>query len=788
MKRFRGILILSIFLFFTGSVFSVSDPLSWLKDYNVVWTTPGEKAIHSMPIGGGNIALNVWTTENDLLFYIGSPDSWVDGSVPGKVANVKLCRVRLNITPNPFSGKFRQELDLATNSVRIIGEAEDGTSIRLQIWVDVFQPVVHIEGDASGSMHVTAQVETWRGDARFEDNSVLWSFRNEGPSIARSESISKQGIQAISSSVPDPIENLTFGGRMRGTGMIAAEQVSGDHEGREFRGWQLKSEQPIRKLDIQLSLRIEQDPTIESWEKAVADLEGKTLKRSKLDLDKTRDWWTSFWNRSYIVINPEADKENPAWQAGRNYQLFRAMLAANTSGRFPNLFNGAAFIAETNPDSRQWGHAGFTSQNQRLSYWPLLKTGDMDVMQVAFDFYASRLNLERAWAKHFWNVDGAVFPECPDVFGMPVRMARKDGTSSPEVLRHHWTSGMEFALMMLEAGNYTDQDYQKYIPYADAIIRFYDSYYRKHYKDSTGSELDEKGQLVIYPANALEIYPEAKNPACALSGLIALSDELIALPNDKINKEDREFYKDFRTRLPEIPVRMISKGIPPDRGYLPFYPVISPAEQWSMERWDNNMELPQLYSVFPFRLYGVGRPDLELARNTWQYGYNDEMRQKSYFGWFQGGIFTACLGLTEEAREYLLAKLLHPHWPDPSGKEMALKRSEISIWPLHWMNPEWELPRYPAFYDTRDFNARPDLDHGSSGMIQLQEMLMQTVDDQILLLPAWPRDWDVDFKLHAPSNTVVEAGVRDGKIVNLKVTPDSRRKDVKVLNGFEMTE
>jgi hypothetical protein len=46
-------------------------------------------------------------------------------------------------------------------------------------------------------------------------------------------------------------------------------------------------------------------------------------------------------------------------------------------------------------------------------------------------------------------------------------------------------------------------------------------------------------------------------------------------------------------------------------------------------------------------------------------------------------------------------------------------------------------------------------------MIGLQEMVMQTVDDAILLVPAWPREWDVDFRLHAPNRTIVEA-VRGG--------------------------
>ena len=37
-------------------------------------------------------------------------------------------------------------------------------------------------------------------------------------------------------------------------------------------------------------------------------------------------------------------------------------------------------------------------------------------------------------------------------------------------------------------------------------------------------------------------------------------------------------------------------------------------------------------------------------------------------------------------------------------------------------------------------------------------MLLQHTDaGEILLFPAWPADWEVAFKLHAPQNTVVSA-------------------------------
>jgi hypothetical protein len=66
-------------------------------------------------------------------------------------------------------------------------------------------------------------------------------------------------------------------------------------------------------------------------------------------------------------------------------------------------------------------------------------------------------------------------------------------------------------------------------------------------------------------------------------------------------------------------------------------------------------------------------------------------------------------------------------------------------------------------------------------MVGLQEMLMAADpygDGRIFLLTGWPKEWDADFKLHAPQQTVIEASVRNGKVVSLKVNPESREKDI----------
>jgi hypothetical protein len=58
---------------------------------------------------------------------------------------------------------------------------------------------------------------------------------------------------------------------------------------------------------------------------------------------------------------------------------------------------------------------------------------------------------------------------------------------------------------------------------------------------------------------------------------------------------------------------------------------------------------------------------------------------------------------------------------------------------------------------------------------------MQVDDKRIFLFPAWDKNRDVHFKLHAPYNTTVEAELKNGRLVNLIVLPEERKNDVQVL-------
>ena len=93
--------------------------------------------------------------------------------------------------------------------------------------------------------------------------------------------------------------------------------------------------------------------------------------------------------------------------------------------------------------------------------------------------------------------------------------------------------------------------------------------------------------------------------------------------------------------------------------------------------------------------------------------------------------------------------------------------------------------RFPTFWGP-GFDWTPQMDTGGTGMIALQEMLMQTYGNgsrTIRMLPAWPEEWAADFKLRAPFNTTVKGRVEGGKLTKLNVDPASRRSDVVIGKG-----
>ena len=57
-------------------------------------------------------------------------------------------------------------------------------------------------------------------------------------------------------------------------------------------------------------------------------------------------------------------------------------------------------------------------------------------------------------------------------------------------------------------------------------------------------------------------------------------------------------------------------------------------------------------------------------------------------------------------------------------------------------------------------------------------MILQDVDEKMVLMPAWPKEWNCDFKLYAKQNTIIQGEIVNGTIQDLEVFPKERKKDL----------
>lgn len=725
-----------------------ADPLATC---NVVWTTPSKDHNGSMPIGNGDIGMNVWGEQDgDLLLLLSKTDAWSENH-----RLLKLGRVRVKLSPNPFidGAPFTQTLHLRQGEIEL-SAGEGAEEVRIRIWVDANRPVIRIEADSESPFDVKAQLEVWRNAQRelegeeivsayglhgtpspvyvYPDtiltaqDRISWFHRNEN-SIWE-DNLKYLGMASWISQSTDPLLHRTFGGCIQCSGLVNESPAI------------LTSQAPRNHFVLSIHPLCAQVETVDAWlvklDKAIADNDSHEL---DLDRELHQAWWNEFWNRSWIRVTGFADAETLT----RAYTLQRWISACAGRGAYPIKFNGSLFTVEGggfDADYRQWG-GPYWWQNTRLLYWPMLASGDVDMMLPLFRMYRDMLPLAEHRTQTWFGHKGGFVVETMYFWGthnnsnygwerdenMPV------GEVANPYVHRYYTSSPELMAMMLDFYDYTgDEKFLRelLLPTCDSLLTFWNEHY----------SLDETGLMEMYPAQSLETLHDAKNPAPDIAGLRWVLSKLLDLPEGMVGAQRQTSWMDLLKKVPPLPMAEED-----GKKHL-----LAAKEVFS-ERV--NFENPELYAVFPFRFYGVGKPGLDIGRRTF-----DRREQQGHSGWFQDDTQAAFLGLAETAGAYIVGRAKNKHAES----------------------------RFPAFWGP-NFDWVPDQDHGGNLLMGLQAMILQADDGKIRLLPAWPKKWDLDFKLHAPHNTTVEGRVRNSKVIDVKVTPESRAQDVIIMTTRQNT-
>lgn len=769
--------------------------MGYPDEYNVVWTSPSPaNTINgSMPLGNGDIALNVWVeADGDLILLLAKSDAWDENAIL-----CKLGRLRMRFTPNPFRHgyPFLQSLILSRGEIEIVA-GHPNSAVTIHIRVDANAPVIHI--DSAGQQAYTQEIilETWRDAERVvstemsdlfncmdgpdpypttiypdvivpdQANQIVWYHHNRPLDIdGFVVNMTLQGLDGVLPQTPHPLLGRTFGAAITGAGLVTTTSHS------------LQSAQPTHRQSVAVYPLTLHPSTPDDW---LTTLHANITTLAAVDQEDAYQahlaWWQQFWERSWIQVTEDAPVEYrpdaevaTAFEVAQAYQLCRFMNACAGRGAQPIKFNGSLFTVGTpdNPDYRRWGGPGFWHQNERLVYWPMLAAGDYDLLAPWFRMYRDILPLMTYRTQHYFAHAGAFFGESITFWGTEASAhygwtpfaERESPLCACPYITYHWQSGLEQLLMMYDYFQHTgDAEFahQTLLPHADAVTLFYDLHY-----------LRQNGVIHFTPAQSLETWQSAVNPLPEIAGLHALLPKLLALPDTLLTAPLRERWQRMQNELPPLPSGSVREHVATVRAaayacvssytYSRWDALLSeldpgddptmllPAEQYAAEE---NFENPELYAIFPYRLFGIGKDALEMARRTFAYRLHTGASC-----WSQDDIQMAYLGLAKDAREHLVRRA---------------SRAESSE------------SRFPAFFNPH-YDWNPDVDHSGVLQLALQAMLLQCDDQRILLLPAWPEQWNAKFRLHAPFGTIVEGTVSNGELQELIVTPEHRRKDVELI-------
>ncbi len=730
--------------------------------YQLVWDSPSEDCHGSMPLGNGEVAVNIWMEPSGALrMYIARTDAWDEY---GRLVKVGGLRIQVANSVNATQHLFRQTLQLRSGMLTIrYGLPKE--RVRWDVWVDAHRPLICVEIQTAQPTEAKAMLDLWRTQpaalpkAEVSDifprepekmiiqpdtvlteltDSIGWYHHNHisvGPALCARI----QGIEDFPRQ--DPLLHRTFGA------IVTSSRPNRlDHR--------TLSSGEGTKHSFEIYVETLHPSTPDEWLRKVQE-ELQKARAISLDIRRAEHerWWGGFWNRSWIHIrSSKFANENTILQAAplhlgveeddgfvlaRAYQLQRYLNACAGRGRYPIKFNGSLFTVPWEgepggPDYRRWG-PGYWWQNTRLPYHTMCTAGDFDLMHALFRMYAQELfPLFQFRTRRYFNHGGIYIPECiyfwgdvfTETYGWRPASEREDKLQESRWHKWEWVAGPELTWLMLDYFEHSEDEafFRECLwPVAREVMSFFEQYYK----------VGPEGKLVFWPAQALETWWECVDPMPEVAGLHAVVGRLLRLPDNLLSAEERTWLYNFREKLPQLPLRKTEDG----------RIMLAPAREFKIKQ---NIENPELYAVFPFRLIALGKPNLE-----WGLLALEHRLDRGPIGWRQDDVFLAYLGLPHETRQYLVQRA----------------RSK---------NP---AERFPAFWGP-NYDWVPDQCHGSVLMKALQAMLLQSDGPEIYLLPAWPADWDVEFKLHAPYNTMVMGKVAAGELIRVEVHPESRRDNI----------
>ena len=685
-----------------------------------------DDAMKSLPLGNGDVGANVWLTPDGLVhILISKTDAWSE-----LYRLLKVAHVVLSINPCPFREGAHFDLNIADGVLDIFSENN-----KLRIYVDAYAPCLRLALNTEGPTDARISFVNYRntpidpqndssnyysrgGQCNIvESADVITATKNGGVAqIHRNSqscyefSLKLQHMDAYIGKEKDPLLGLAFGACIYSPNMVCAQDC--------LLG--------MAKTQMNASIFVENrfTDTVEELKDSFDALYERYGNESAEGYTAHTESWRSFWENAYIFATGDEDAE----RITKAFLYQRYITRCSDRGNAPIKFNGSLFTADQmdgypgNYDARSWG-APYWFQNTRIIYWYLLYIGDYNSMLPFFDMYLNMMPVAKARCENYFGHSGMLIPETVSHFGLysnnnygfedenGVRRgafgkALRRGEACNSYTRYHYNGMLELSYMMLKYLELSEDTSRKerMLAFIEQALLFFDRHFERF-----------NGKMVMNPVSALETWQMCVNDAPNIAGFRAVCEKLNAMSD--ISQALRSLVDDILPAIPELPIENSENGIV----FAPCEIKIFPKAQ--------NVENPELYSIFPYELYGLGKDGLDIARRSY-----DQRTYRHDGGWSQDPVDAALLGLESEVMTHLIRQ-----------SSMTDKRA-----------------LFPAFWGP-NFDETPDQDHGGITSLCLMLSLLQSNGDEYVTFPSWPKKWDVQFRLPLKRGVYVCGLQTDGK-------------------------
>lgn len=721
----------------------VLDPETVVSRNDVLYVTPSVEPWEAMPVGGGDLSAMVRSDGEALDLHLTKSDAWgfqaPPEAPPGSrfFNNVSPGHVRLELGGGARAAaarQFRQRLDLYRGTVRIELGAEPD-SLKLEIWGHPERKILVVEiTDPRGILQSpTVELAQWRPTMKLGVSETTVHAAEVHARPARPH-LANTGMEDYFDAKSDPLLG-------RGTAVVLAAGT--------VRPKRCSAE--ANKATMTLPLR--RPPRYHLVIGAAVTSDGQPLAAAQRELDaalavpletfkaQQQAWWRDYWSKSLLRI--QSPDKMADWLCAA-YHVHLYTLGCVNRGPVPCKWDGGAGLMRG--DERTWGLSEWV-QEVRFTYLPLYAANRLDIARGLSRHYSQMRPYLLAQTKRMWGVDGLWIPETVLPWGHAEDFVLKapdraigghflpwDPKTAPygKFERYNgyvgflFTAGLEICQHYLTYYRYGGDERflrDEAYPVIRDVCRFISGLLRK------GAD----GRWHLDPANALETWWMVRDPADVRAGIEAVFPEFVRLSEQYgQDAELRAKCAEILAALPEPALGHWSREGAIDPGAKTH----APAAAKGRFPTPRNAEVPELYRVFPFGVSGVGNPDYELARDTFE--------RRIFIisnGWSLDAVWAARLGLGEEA-----CKLLGQH-------ATRFNRFRYGGWTSN------DSSVFPG-----GLSAAPFMDAAGLSAFGVNEVLMQSHQGRIRLLPAASKTWSGVFRLRAEGGFLVAADFAEGKV------------------------